>query len=429
MNKADLKQKWAKYCDTDKLVDDMMTMFRNHGHSCTERGICAVLDKYFTNKEPLIKLISGSKNYLGNMRIAIQKEFDRQVSNDEIYHFINTFERTFSPRILLKDKDKDNNTFDYYFHTGKHSFVIDNLPSEEDQSSKLEKMRQFDYNRGVTCESFNNYNGYGGYLREFRNNNRSALCADIAFKSGPELKKGTKTSRAFNHVCTHYGIDKMFPEDVTVVRNGQETTRTVYPYDKMFAQYADLVSDLKRKLYFVISVNPLDYFTMSVGINWRSCHHIESGSWKGGCMSYLLDHTSMITYVIAKLEDDIHEEPKYYRQMYHYKNNLFIQNRLYPQGNDGAVDLYARFRDFVIEIFSPLIGVDGKWAAIQGASSRINSLGNHYRDYHHSLKCSTFYPLSREDDAANQIITIGHEGICIECGREYSNTYNYSCCR
>ena len=26
MNKADLKQVWGNYCDTDKLVDDMMTL-------------------------------------------------------------------------------------------------------------------------------------------------------------------------------------------------------------------------------------------------------------------------------------------------------------------------------------------------------------------------------------------------------------------
>ena len=426
MNKADLKQKWSKYCDTDKLVDDMMTLFRKHKHSCTEHGVCAVLDTYFINKEPLIKLISGSKNYIGDMRIAVQKEFDRQLCNNEIYSFINTFERTFPPRVLLKDKDKDGKALIHYFHTGKNSFVIDSLPSEEDQSAKLEKMRQFDYSRNVTSESLNSYCGYTEYLCKFRYNERSVLCDDMHCGNGPELKKGTKTSRAFNHVCVHYGIDKMFPEDVTTVRDGQETTRTVYPYDKLFAQFADLVSDLKRKLYFVISLNPLDYFTMSVGVNWRSCHHIETGSWKGGCMSYLLDSTSMITYVIAKLEGDIHEEPKYYRQMYHYKNDLFIQNRLYPQGNDGATDLYEKFRGFVIEAFSPLIGVDNDWVALPGANGRVTSLGNHYRDYNNSMKCSTFFPKSRTDDAINQIITIGHKGICIKCGRPYSNTYNYS---
>lgn len=425
MNKADLNQKWSKYCDTDQLVADMMALLKKYDCSYTEHGICVALDTYFTNKEPLIKLISGSKNYIGNMRIAVQKEFDRQLCGNDVYNFISQFERTFSPRFLLKEKDEDNKSLYDYLNAGKNSFVIGELPSEEDQAGKLKKMRQFDYSRNVLLDSFKNYNEYAAYLNDFRNGKRSTMWKDVCYGSGPELKKGTKTSRAFNHVCTHYGIDKMFPEDVTTVRDGQETTRTVYPYDKLFAQFADLVSDLKRKLYFVISLNPLDYFTMSVGVNWRSCHHIDGGSWRGGCMSYMLDKTSMITYVIPTLVGDIHETPKVYRQMYHYKNNLFVQNRLYPQGNDGATDLYEKFRGFVIEEFAPLIDVDNNWGWFPGTGSYVNSLGVHYRDYGNNRKCGIFYPLSREDDARNQKITIGHDGICLICGAAYSDSYGF----
>ncbi len=425
MNKADLNQKWSKYCDTDQIVDDMMRLLKKYENGYTEHGICVALDTYFTNKEPLIKMISGSKNYIGNLRIAVQKEFDRQMCGNEVYNFICHFERTFSPRVLLKERDEDNKCLYDYFNTGKNSFVIGELPSEEDQTSKLEKMRKFDYYRLVLLDSLKKYNEYGSYLSEFRGGKSSTVYRDICFGNGPELKKGTKVSRAFNNVCTHYGIDKMFPETVTTVRDGQTTERTVYPYDKLFAQFADLVSDLKRKLYFVISLNPLDYFTMSVGVNWRSCHHIEDGSWRGGCMSYMLDKTSMITYVIPTLEGDIHETPKVYRQMYHYKNNLFVQNRLYPQGNDGATDLYAKFRDFVIEEFIPLLDVDDKWCAQQGTGGYVNSLGVHYRDYGNNRKCGIFYPLSREDDARNQKITIGHDGICLRCGIRYSDSYRF----
>lgn len=425
MNKADLEQKWSKYCDTDKLVDDMMALLRKYRCNFTEHGICVALDTYFTNKEPLIKLISGSKNYIGNMRIAVEKEFDRQLSSDDIYYFINNFERTFHPRSLLKDKDEDNKGLYDYLNAGTNSFTLDGLPSEEDQTGRLEKMRQFDYSYSVLAESYKNHVAYGAYLNNFRYLRQSALYEDVQCGNGPELKKGTKTSRAFNHVCTHYGIDKMFPETVTTVRNGQTTERTVYPYDKMFAQFADLVSGLKRKLQFVISLNPLDYFTMSVGVNWRSCHHIDGGQWRGGCMSYMLDKTSMITYVIPTLEGDIHETPKIYRQMYHYKNNLFVQNRLYPQGNDGATDLYAQFRDFVIEEFTPLIEADNNWSWFPGVGGYVNSLGVHYRDYGNNRKSGIFYPNSRADDARNQRITIGHEGICLRCGATFSSSYRY----
>lgn len=425
MNKADLNQKWSKYCDTDKLVVDVMALLKKYGSNCTEHGVCVALDTYFANKEPLIKMISGSKNYIGDMRIAVQKEFDRQMTSDTVYSFINEFERTFSPRVLLKEYDGDNKSLFDYMSTGKNSFTIDAMPSEEDKANKLEKMRQFDYSRFYLVESLKKYVAYDDYLKAFRRVRGSTITFNAKYGDGPELKSGTKTSRAFNHVCTHYGIDKMFPEHVTTERNGQVVERTVYPYDKIFAQFADLVSDLKRKLYFVISLNPLDYLTMSVGVNWRSCHHIEDGQWRGGCMSYMLDKTSMITYVIPNLEGDIHMIPKVYRQMYHYKNNLFVQNRLYPQGNDGATDLYEKFRGFVIDEFSPLLGVDNYWRAYHGTQGRVNSLGVHYKDYNNSRKCAIFFPNSRCDDALNQMMTIGHEGICVRCGNTYTDSYTF----
>ena len=428
MNKADLKQKWSKYCDTDKLVDDMMALLSKNRAVCKEHGVCVTLDTYFTNNEHLIKLISGSKNYIGDMRIAVQKEFDRQMSGQDIYRFISNFEGVFSYHVLLKRKDEYDKGIDDYLKANKSSFTISDLPSEEDQNEKLDKMRKFDYVRCVLTDSLKKSNEYSQYIGAFRNYTMSSMVRDIQYGNGPELKKGTKTSRAFNHVCTHYGVDKMFPEEVTTVRDGQKVTRTVYPYDKLFAQFADLVSDLKRKMYFVISLNPLDYLTMSVGVNWRSCHHIEDGQWRGGCMSYMLDKTSMITYVVPSIDGNIHEIPKVYRQMYHYKNNLFVQNRLYPQGNDGAIDLYEKFRNLVIEEFTPLLGVDEheQWCADLGTGGYVNSLGVHYRDYGNNRRCGIFYPASRMDDARNQKITIGHEGICVSCGDTYSDSYGFN---
>lgn len=425
MNKADLNRKWSKYCDTDKLVDDTMALLTKYRHRNSEHGVCVMLDTYFTNKEPLIKLISNSKNYLGDMRIAVQKEFDRQLSNSDIYNFIREFENHLSSCALLKKKDDDNKSLWDYFNTGADSFNLDSLPSAETQDVRLSKMRQFDYARLVTAGSWQRYNEYNQYLQHFRGIYHSTIPRNYQYGDGPELKMGTKTSRAFNHVCNHYGIDKMNPETVTTVRNGKTIERTVYPYDKLFAQFADLVSDIKRKLYFVISLNPLDYLTMSVGVNWRSCHHIQDGGWKGGCMSYMLDESSMITFVINTLEGNIHETPKYYRQMYHYQHNLFVQNRLYPQGNDGATDLYAKFRGYVIDEFSELLGLDNNWVWQAGTGNYVNSYGTHYRDYGNNRKCGIFVHKSKIEDI-NRRVTIGHNGICTYCGREYTDSYSFA---
>ena len=73
MNKAYLKQKWSKYCDTDKLVDDMMETLTKYRHRNSEHGVCVVLDTYFTNKEPLINMFMNSNHYVGDMRIVAKK--------------------------------------------------------------------------------------------------------------------------------------------------------------------------------------------------------------------------------------------------------------------------------------------------------------------------------------------------------------------
>ena len=138
----------------------------------------------------------------------------------------------------------------------------------------------------------------------------------------------------------------------------------------------------------------------------------------------MLDPSSIITFVINNLDEPIHTSPKYYRQMFHYKNGLFIQNRLYPQGNDGATNLYDKFRGFMIEEFTDILGVEGKWDAQSGAKICVNHIvddkGVHYRDYKYNNSCSIFYPHAIEDEALNQKVTIGADGICVNCGAVYS---------
>ena len=426
MNKSDLSKKWSKYCNTDNLVDNVTSLLNENGHRTTEHGVCVLLDTYFKNKEPLIKMFMASKNYIGDMRISLKKEFEREISVNEISSFFCNYESKFNLQQMLQFTDSEGKSLLDYLKTGNTSWNIKDLPSKAVQSKKKEKLSSFDYRSMATTESDHNFNCFCEYVRFFNRYARSTISETFHYQDGPELKKGTKTSRAFNSVCKHYGVDKLNPYFATTERNGEVVQRTVYPYDKLFAQYSDLVSDLKRKMNFVISLNPLDYLTMSFGVSWHSCHNIRNGGWKGGCLSYMLDSTSMITFVVDCNDDrPIHEIPKLYRQMYHYKNNLFVQNRLYPQGNDGATDLYEMFRNFVVEAFNDILDVNGKWSCRVGPDAlkcHINSDGVHYKDYNSNRSCSIFYPDENADDALNCIMTIGHSGICVRCGGEYSSS-------
>ena len=438
MNRNDLSVKWSKYCDTDKLVTDAMALFKKYRHNYSEKGICILLDTYFTQKEPLIKLLSQSKNYMGDMRIALKKEFDRQISRDEIRQFFYGVDDRLHLSQLLQFADADGKVMLDYLKTDKTSFDIDDLPDKKEQEVKKKNLSKFNYADMSTTESNAQYIECKNYISYFANVCYSKIHNDIVYstsKDAPTFKAGTKTSRAFNKVCQHYGVDKLSPETVIVEKDGVSIEKTIYPYDKVFAEYADLVSDLARKMYFIISVNPLDYLTMSFGVSWKSCHNINGGGWQGGCLSYMLDKTSIVTYVINNMDEPIHEIPKFYRQMFHYDNYLFIQNRLYPQGNDGATDLYAKFRGFMTEEFSKLLNIDGEWKSETGSTvccNHIDSKGSHYRDYTSRNDCTMFYPASH-GVKANHMITIGHEGRCLRCGKPFtassylSHTNRFEC--
>ena len=426
MTKSELREKWSKYCNTDVLVDNMIALLNKYSHDNSEHGVCVLLDTYFTNKESLIKMMLKSKHYIGDMRISVQQKFDRTISREDVFYCLDNFQSQMNLNSMLKFVDDKGKCLDDYLPVGKKLFNVNDLPDNESQDERLEKMRQFNYSNKATKTSMARQSSFYSYVYMFQRINYSKLQSDIPVDSdngGPMLKAGTKTSRAFNKMCHYYGVDKLNPQTVSAEENGKTVQRTVYPYDKLFATYADMVSDLQRKLHFVISLNPLDYLTMSIGVNWKSCHSIAGGGWKGGCLSYMLDNTSMITYVVTDLMEPIHEMPKVYRQMFHYDNGMFVQNRLYPQGNDGATNLYDKFRGFVIDEFKPLIDENGTWEAEVGWDAcrrHTDSVGVHYKDYNSNPSCSVFYPKAKAETVRDRIMTIGHEGICVRCGRSYS---------
>ena len=429
MNKSDLSREWSKYINTDELVDAVCSMYKENCHPYSEHGVCTMLDEFFIQKERLIQMIVKSKNYIGNLRIACQKEFDRQINGDEVYRFISHNIHTLNPEQMLEYVDESGKTYFDYLYTGKNVYDIDNMPSIEDQTKRKKSLDAFNYMNKATSASCNKLADFNDYMGQFQNINTSILQQDVYVwdnTDAPTIKKGTKTSRAFNTICCYYGVDKFNPTEVPVNdENGNPIgMKTVYPYNKIFAAYSDLVSDLKRKMYFVISLNPLDYLTMSNGVSWKSCHNIYDGCYKGGTLSYMLDTTSIITFVVNELNNPIHEQPKFYRQMFHYDDGMFMQNRLYPQGNDGAVNLYDKFRNFVIEEFSELLNEKGEWTVDDGpkaCKSHVSSHGVHYKDYHTNNSCNIFYPISSRNKQENHVMIVGHNGICAKCGKPFSS--------
>lgn len=417
MLKADLERCFGNYCDTNKLVDDVMALLTKYHYENTEHGVCEMLYEYFANKQPLIDLFMTSANYIGNMRICLNVELERTNNRNEVDAFCCNFANSVNAKsILLKYVDEYGKSIDDYTRIGVGKFKARSLyrgNMVELLAQRNENRSKFEYD-GATKESYADYARFDENIRLFGYNPGTTLCDSIAdaltqSKINVSLVSGMKTSRAFNRVCSHYGVDKL-PN-----------------YNKMFAQYADMVSGLKRKVCFYISLNPLDYLTMSFGNSWSSCHTIDKknergmqngyqGMHAGGVMSYMLDKTSVITYVHNHATEN-HEEGKIYRNMFHFSRGTLVQGRIYPQGNDGATDLYKEFRHIVQSEFAKLLELENNdWIRRNcDCGKNTASYGAHYCDYLQFGECNVSYPREMPE-SANHIVEIGHERICPNCG-------------
>lgn len=432
MNKSQLKTMWGRYVDTDKMVDDIMTLLTTYNHRNSEHGVCTMLHTFFTNKEPLIQKFISSPHYIGNLRISLRREFARGNNARDVSSFCRDFELNVGAKDLIWSRiDEHGKTMADYMMTGTKSVGVKKLHDAtfvKQLKNARGNMSEFDdsgYTKKSKASAQTFHNIIVGDFASIPHPslNSSHVKTIRSHDSSLKLSSGLKTSRAFNRVCEAYGITK------------------AANYNKLFAQYADLVSDLKRELDFYISLNPYDYLTMSFGNSWASCHSIDkqnirnipnyySGGYCGGTLSYMLDGTSIITFAIDK-EADVQQSGKIYRNMFHFGNNMLMQSRVYPQSNDGGTDLYKTFRDIVQAEFSLMLGLSNNaWDHLGNrieCKNRVDSDGVHYRDYVYRDDCNISCPTElRRTINDDSYMTVGHSGICAYCGEEIEDSSQVS---
>lgn len=441
MNKADLYAKYSKYTDTNKMVDEIMQLFKTYGHKCTEHGVCAMLDEFFINKKNLIELFAKSPHYAGELRIRLPKELKRFNKANDVSQFCYSFIHNIHAReIIIKDKDSEGKTMHDYIKTGRKRIMASQFSNNESWVAERNSHISLFTDDGHLRTSVTDYKNFERLIANFARNHQTLLnftTTQCSNEINPNLKLrvGQKTSRAFNKVCEAYGLHNA---SINVVERTDAETGEIRKsnlYHHLYAQYSDMVSDLSRNVDFIISLNPYDYLTMSFGVNWASCHSIDKknlrnvagnyhGQYCSGTVSYMLDNVSIITYVLDR-GGDVHDG-KIYRNMFHYdERGYLIQGRVYPQGNDGLTDLYTIFREFVQEEISSLIGCDNHWTHLGGKyeiGQNVQSFGTHYVDYIYNKECNISSWAGNDlSTLRGCLINIGHTPMCIVCGRTHNN--------
>ena len=372
------------------LFEAMSNLLDEYDYKHTREALNLILDTWSEEKATLIEAFKKHPNYLeGKFMIVFDTDYERKVEKQASYTFRSWVLNTALPQL-----------------DGK-------LPTEVQ-----EKVWSGNYLPQNMWDFFY-------YLANYATRCISESTASYLNEVFPTVHAhtGQKTSRVVNKICQYLGIDK------------------VDGYNREFAKYADSLSPLTIKRHTILSINPLDYLTMSFGNSWASCHTIDknnkrnmpnnhSGCYSSGTISYMLDPSSMVLYTVDASYDgsEYWNEPKINRQMFHYGEEKLVQARLYPQDNDGDDAAYAPYRNIVQNIIATIFDFPNLWTIKKGsgpASNYIMSYGTHYRDYIHYRNCS----ISRIKGSENEnAFVVGASPICIDCGERHSVNDNINHC-
>lgn len=376
--------------EREYLLSSMENLLMDYDYDYEINSLTAIIDEWARQKAGLIEAFKKHPNYIeGKFMIAFDADYERSIDRIASRNFSSWLQL----HVMYQYKDR--------------------LP-EEIQARKYESQY-------LPQDIFDFFD----YLHNYAERCISESTAAYLNNCVPEIHAhvGQKTSRVVNKLCCYLGYDKA---------DG---------YNREFAKYADSLSPLTIKRHTVLSINPLDYLTMSFGNSWASCHTIDkenkrnmpnnySGCYSSGTISYMLDPSSMVLYTVDASYDgnEYWNQPKINRQMFHWGEEKLIQGRLYPQDNDGDDSVYTPYRNIVQSIVSTMFGFPNLWTLNKGtdhARRYICSYGTHYRDYEYYRNCS----LSRvKGSENNEYITVGAIPICIECGNRHTEADNINCC-
>lgn len=427
--------------NVENLVDEYTwTLHNNNNPEATKEASIIALKEYATNKDFLIHQIMAMPGYNGNLQSVVKIQVPLERTIYDVREAVNNVWKK-----IFKNGDK------ILSRINKDGKTIEQLIAEElkDVPHHI-NIRDISGYSGKKYNSYNEFTG-DGYTKEsltkkatatrlieiFRTYNSSRLDAETANNINtlnPDIRaaENMKTTRALGKIIKIYGLE-------------DKSAGSVYGRE-FIANYCEIMKDGGPIYEFVISVNPVDYLKMSIG-EFTSCHNINGGGWRSGCISYMLDKVSMITYAIKpNLETtdfvtgeivNANDRPelfsKVYRNVFHWDvEHRLIQSRVYPQGQEKCTDLYKAFRLAVQRQISAANGWEtDNWTNRKRKYMNFTSRGEfstNYEDWQYERfggNLST--PGHATDEYSTAPFIIGAQPTCIVCGAKHDSSSRMRC--
>lgn len=269
---------------------------------------------------------------------------------------------------------------------------------------------------------------------------------------------GQRIPRFVGKLCKELGLNKVV--DVHTFNwtdnNGNICERTKdMGYNYHFALLGDSMSPDTYNGRVVISVNPIDFWTMSLGYKWASCHTIDihnrrgvgsnhhQGCYSGGTSSYMMDDSTFVVYIrptdeqinsVGESELPMEMQSKMKRCLFFLGEDKLIQSRVYPDGRDGGDSgLAGQLRAIVQKAIADLYDTSNMWTIKRGTSETKAMIEDgyhqiHYPDYRHYNDVNVSFLRRINGDLNHNKIKVGVEEIvCPCCGLYHSEESHITC--
>ena len=218
-----------KISETERnyLINSMHELLDEYNYSYDDYALNLIIDEWADQKGFLIEAFKKHPNYIdGKFMIAFTADYERDVNLSSVEGFVYWLKdviKSYTQQLPERIKQQRDEEGCEYLPHGLWTLLVTDL------------------NRTLATTT----------LDEIQVQKINEIIPEAY------AHRGQKTGRVINRICTYLGYNK-HPE-----------------WNREYAKYADALNPTTIKRHTVLSINPLDYLTMSFGNSWASCHTID----------------------------------------------------------------------------------------------------------------------------------------------------------
>lgn len=480
-----------------KLVGEATHLLKEYEYDVTDEALRKIFAKWENKKGWLVDLFRKDARYNGNGQIVIPASLTRPVNREDINKFVKWATKEYTNILAKREIKIGFFTLDEYTdmrrdvyhiydslsrgdtHNGRTAEEwkaelrrIDDRISKELQGRSTWLIQLESRTAQIYRDDYDSLVRFNDILAQALRRCTEREIPNILDKESVEYinekaeRMGIETRAMLGQRVNKF-IGKLLKElgmnhitDIKTVtwtdpNTGELRTREKdYGYNYWYAFLGDAINPVTYTKEVVISVNPIDYWTMSFGYKWASCHTIDKknkrevsssnyqGCYSGGTESYMLDDSSFIVYVrpsaeelasIGESELPMEMQSKFKRVVFMMGEDKLVESRLYPDGRDGGDESIAgQMRNIVQKVVTDLYETPNMWTLKTGTSACREATNTdynspHYRDYLEYSDCNVSYLRRINGNMNYNKINVGSTIICPSCGDTHSEQEHITC--